>query len=216
MWRRVVLGGQGGGESPGTLRRSLNIYLVDDTPTEDLPKSYEPEGVVAAWDSDTTVENGDVAQNTPEPEMKPEPENAPEPESKGENQPEKKPKKEKTEAQKMNHRRNSLNWHNKWLSKGVPRPPKVVSKTKSTKKKGSKDDKNKGNRAPATAAPAPATDGPGPALVSLCKAKEDFVTDWISKSTLPPSMERRNAAVKAWLESDVRANLMAQRAGVQK
>eukprot|EP00435_Cladocopium_sp_Y103_P059566 s80_g21.t1 len=207
----------------GTLKRSLHAdfsSVADDTQpkTKDLPEPTCPERV--AGDSDTTVGDDVVEVKTPELEPEggqPETESKPE----GSEPVKKKVKKEtkpKTEAQIMAHRRNSNNWHSKWLSKGVPRtePKKVSKPKKSMKVKDESKGGKKGKSAPATASAAPATDGPGQAVLSLSKAKDDFVSDWISKSNLPPSNARRNAAVKAWLESDLRANLMAQRAGVQK
>eukprot|EP00435_Cladocopium_sp_Y103_P017325 s3816_g4.t1 len=85
------------------------------------------------------------------------------------------------------HRSNSNNWHKKWVSKGVPRPQKSEEASSST-------------------------DRPQ----NLAKAKDSFISQWIKDSNLPPSNERRKLACKAWMESQVRADLMAGRAGIQK
>ena len=88
------------------------------------------------------------------------------------------------------HRDNSTSWHKKWVSKGVPRgAAKAKAKASSTAS----------DRKP-----------------TLAKAKDMFISEWITKCDLPASNDRRTMAIKAWMDSDVRANLMAGRAGVQK
>ena len=52
-------------------------------------------------------------------------------------------------------------------------------------------------------------------LMSLRDAQKKFVGEWISRSNMPASHARRACALKAWMESDTRANLMAVRSGVQ-
>ena len=90
------------------------------------------------------------------------------------------------------HRKNSTKWHQKWISKGVPRTqePKRGAKSKASA----------------------STDRPQ----NLVQAKDSFISQWIKDSNLPPSNDRRTLAIKAWMESPLRANLLAGRAGVQK
>ena len=99
------------------------------------------------------------------------------------------------------HRKNSAAWHAKWISKGVPRVPK-----------------NNNNEAPVAPAPvepvAPVNEASGP-IVSLAKARDKFITQWISECGMPPSNERRRAACAAWMASPLRAQLMAARTGTQ-
>ena len=90
------------------------------------------------------------------------------------------------------HRNNSTKWHQKWISKGVPRTqePKRGAKSKASSSTGRPQ--------------------------NLVQAKDSFISQWIKDSNLPPSNDRRKEAIKAWMESPLRANLMAGRAGVQK
>lgn len=113
-------GGQAGTLSP--VKRSLNVdfSLFDDTQpkNKDLFDTYEPEGVPGG-DSDTIENQNHETEMFPERES-PEPEmiffpvpQSPECQDEPENQPEKKIKEPKTEAQIMTHRRNSSDWHSK-------------------------------------------------------------------------------------------------------
>lgn len=104
------------------------------------------------------------------------------PEMGGEVQPEEIDKKE---FQKENHRRNSRNWHAKWIKKGVPRE----------------------------ANPKPDTDTDSKKDMRVVCA--EFIAKWIAESGMDPSNERRTMAYKAWMESDQRAALLAARAGSQ-
>lgn len=104
-----------------------------------------------------------------------------------------------TEEQKEKKRASSRLWHQKWESKGVPKKQKTDESEPVPTAKA---------KAKAQAAPV--------SQRSLMSARDEFVRDWISASTMPPSLERRSAALKAWMDSSVRANLMATRAGTQK
>ena len=91
------------------------------------------------------------------------------------------------------HRANSALWHKRWVSKGVPR---------------------------AAAAAVPEGHGPEPVdgqprFATLAKARDWFISDWISKSEMPPSQQRRKSACDAWMESSLRADIMAGRLGLQ-
>ena len=101
-------------------------------------------------------------------------------------------KQERTYKTTPAHRKNSTDWHKKWISKGVPRTqePKGVVKPKASVSK----------------------DRPQ----NLVQAKDSFISQWIKDSNLPPSNDRRKEAIKAWMESPLRANLLAGRAGIQK
>ena len=85
-------------------------------------------------------------------------------------------------------RKNSREWHKKWLSKGVPREEKS----------------SEGASGSSSEAP------------SLAKTKDQFISNWLLTCGLPPSNERRKKAIQAWLESPIRANIMAGRQGIQK
>ena len=106
-----------------------------------------------------------------------------------------------SEAKRMKSRE----WHKKFVSKGVERNPKKgpTSKAKAAPK--------------SKVAPKPKVsardkyDGK-----SLVQVKDQWIREWIEDCSLPPSNERRSLAIKAWMESSVRADLMAGRAGVQK
>ena len=122
----------------------------------------------------------------------------------------------------LRKRENSRNWHKKWISKGVPRVAKDAD-TKATEKSKKSETTN------------PKGKGKGieknkkedkkdeilvdPELVpmwNLSKARDAFVTQWIAQSDMPPSNERRKAAMEAWMQSQMRANFLAGRKGVQK
>ena len=116
-------------------------------------------------------------------------------------EPKSKPK-SKTWEQILKHRKSSLSWHTKWVQKGVPRVAK--EKTKESVK------------AKAKAKAAPASVDPNSAPVqSLSKARDLFITKWINESGMPKSLERRKAACDAWMNSSLRAQLMASRTGTQ-
>ena len=113
---------------------------------------------------------------------------------------------EKTEEQKERNRRNSALWNLKWISKGVPRVAAGVDKSK---KNGKKEESNKSK--PKKSIAKPTTESLG----SLSHARDVFVADWIEKSGMPKSNDRRKAAYKAWMESSTRAKLVATRGGTQ-
>ena len=115
---------------------------------------------------------------------------------------------EQPSASVLKHRANSLKWHQKWISKGVPRVPKNDSV------KAAKKDTKKGEKTTANASMASVPDHA--AVQSLSVARDRYISEWISKSDLPPSNDRRKAACQAWRESSVRASILASRAGVQK
>lgn len=96
--------------------------------------------------------------------------------------------KKKTYKTSENQRKNSREWHKKWLSKGVPREEKS----------------SEGASGSSSEAP------------SLAKTKDQFISNWLFTCGLPPSNERRKKAIQAWLESPIRANIMAGRQGIQK
>lgn len=106
------------------------------------------------------------------------------------------PPKDPVQVQK--HRASSAAWHAKWISKGVPKVPKVGTETKKVKK-----DK-------------PVENPEITPVTSLQSARDQFITKWISKSDMPPSNERRKAAIAAWMSSDLRASIIAGREGTQK
>lgn len=90
------------------------------------------------------------------------------------------------------HRENSTKWHQKWVSKGVPRVVK-------------------------DGPPSARGDGaPSGASKTLTQVQDEFITEWIRCSGTPKPNERRAAALKAWMESDLRSDLLAGRSGVQK
>lgn len=97
------------------------------------------------------------------------------------------------EMKKIIHRRNSDAWHAKWVKKGVPRVP------------------------PPAAEPTAESTEPAPPIpyVSTLDARNRFVSEWIAASGMAPSNERRKAANAAWMESPLRAQLMATRIGTQ-
>ena len=103
------------------------------------------------------------------------------------------------EIRKEKKRKQSREWHAKWVKKGVPRV------------------------APSEPEPVPAAGDHGDACESpelpppanMREACQRFVTRWINESGLPPSNERRRAAYTAWNNSEERSALMAGRANVQ-
>ena len=95
---------------------------------------------------------------------------------------------EKKQQQLEQKRANSRAWHQKWVSKGVPKDPKDST---------------------------PASSEPTTQNKSMREHCQEFVSEWIKNSGMEASNERRVAAYKAWMESERRANLMAGRAGVQ-
>ena len=109
------------------------------------------------------------------------------------------------------HRANSSAWHQKWISKGVLRNP-VVENNELISEPASE---------PASRpASEPASELANPSDVprsfeSLQAAQNWFIKDWISKSPMPKSNARRTLAIKAWMESPLRANMLAGRVGIQ-
>lgn len=118
----------------------------------------------------------------------------------------------KTNDQRAKHRENSRAWHSKWISKGVPRISETSTENKVVKKDSNKSSSSKGDKKECKA-PVDPENAP---LESLAKTRDQFITKWISTSNMPPSNERRKAAMSAWMESPLRAELIAARAGVQK
>lgn len=102
----------------------------------------------------------------------------------------------KSEEQKERKRANSRAWHQKWESKGVPKKPRV--------------DEPGVEAAASTESVAVAT------FKTLGEARDHFVKQWIAESDLPKSNERRNLACQAWMASEMRANFIAGRDGIQK
>ena len=90
------------------------------------------------------------------------------------------------------HRESSRKWHEKYVKKGVLRTPPAE------------------NSAPAEEASS------SKPLSSLQKARDEFISSWIERSDMPKSKERFQAACKAWMDSSIRADIIAGRAGVQK
>lgn len=83
-------------------------------------------------------------------------------------------------------RKVSRDWHAKWISKGVPRPPAPNVRE----------------------VPTPVS--------NMREACAKFVSQWIAASGMEPSNERRQAAYRARMESDQRSDYLAGREGVQK
>ncbi len=103
----------------------------------------------------------------------------------------------KKQAQLEKKRSNSRAWHAKWESKGVLKKPKTATATDVSE--------------PAVVAPRSAA-----SFSSLTDARDFFIKDWISHSDMEQSVDRRKAATKAWMESNLRSEVVAARAGVQK
>lgn len=103
-----------------------------------------------------------------------------------------KTKPKKTPEQIERHRANSRAWHEKWEKKGIPRSSS------------SSNGNGEAARGPAVNAPA-----------SLSEARDRFVTHWIQNSGMHKSNERRKLAYKAWMESSIRADIVAGRSGIQ-
>ena len=103
----------------------------------------------------------------------------------------------KKQAQLEKKRSNSRAWHAKWESKGVLKKPKTATATDVSE--------------PAVVAPRSAA-----SFSSLTDARDFFIKDWISHSDMEQSVDRRKAATKAWMESNLRSEAVAARAGVQK
>lgn len=95
----------------------------------------------------------------------------------------------KKERQAEMKRISSNKWHEKWISKGVPRVPKDPND----------DSRNETNDRPA----------------NMRDACAQFVAKWISECGLPPSNERRKKAYEAWMSSDERSKLLAGKSNVQ-
>ena len=55
-----------------------------------------------------------------------------------------------------------------------------------------------------------------PSFENLSKARDWYISDWISKCGMPKGNERRQAAVAAWMDSDLRSSLVAGRKGITK
>ncbi len=99
----------------------------------------------------------------------------------------------KKQAQLEKKRATSRAWHSKFVSAGVER-------------KGKKQKISEGHGV----VPAPSS------FSSLTKAKEWFVKDWIARSDMPQSVERRKCSMEAWMASQLRADFLAGRNGIQK
>ena len=98
-------------------------------------------------------------------------------------------------AQLEKKRATSRAWHAKFVSAGVER--------KSKKQKTDKEEDKTGVEKPAS-------------FSSLTKAKDWFVKDWIARSDMPQSVERRTRSIEAWMASRLRADFLAGRSGIQK
>ena len=55
-----------------------------------------------------------------------------------------------------------------------------------------------------------------PSFENLSKARDWYISDWISKCGMPKGNERRQAAVVAWMDSELRSSLVAGRKGITK
>lgn len=95
----------------------------------------------------------------------------------------------------LKKRATSRAWHAKFVSAGVER--------KSKKQKTDKEEDKTGVEKPAS-------------FSSLTKAKDWFVKDWIARSDMPQSVERRTRSIEAWMASQLRADFLAGRSGIQK
>ena len=102
-------------------------------------------------------------------------------------------KKKLTQLEKK--RATSRAWHSKFVSAGVER--------KGKKQKTDKEEDKTGVEKPAS-------------FSSLTKAKDWFVKDWIARSDMPQSVERRTRSIEAWMASELRADFLAGRSGIQK
>ena len=106
------------------------------------------------------------------------------------------------------HRKNSREWHQKWVKKGVPR-----SSTSETKETSS--EKKSGSPSEPTGSTMEKESSDAKPISNLARAKDKFIAEWLNSTHMPKSNERRAAAIKAWMESSERANLLAGRSGVQ-
>ena len=114
-------------------------------------------------------------------------------------------------AQLEKKRASSRAWHQKWESKGVP------------KKARTDQPQLRGNSPPQQPEQPDQPDQPAGQseplrainFGSLDEARTSFVRDWISNSSMPQSVERRNLALRAWMASPLRAEMMASRTGTQ-
>ena len=112
-------------------------------------------------------------------------------------------KKKEEQRRVMAKRANSLAWHQKWVSKGV-------QKDASASATDSGAEAEDAGPAAATAA-----DDAGPGVPDTRKAMQDFCKKWVEQSDLPKGNDRRERSKQAWMESDVRAQLMARRSKQQ-
>ena len=127
---------------------------------------------------------------------------------------------ESAEERKLRKKReNSRAWHQKWVSKGVPR---VVGAQPSGALSGASNSEPAVGHRDQPDQPEPAVGPvgePEPAEAACVTNMRDacaaFVAEWIRNCGLPPSNDRRAKAYKAWMESDQRASMLAGRAGVQ-
>eukprot|EP00435_Cladocopium_sp_Y103_P054071 s74_g17.t1 len=108
------------------------------------------------------------------------------------------PRRNHTEDQLFRKRASSRAWHAKWEKKGVPKRQRIEVP----------------ENAPAPPAPPAVIREPG-SFNNLMEARDYFIRDWIAHSDLPPSNERRAAATSAWMASQLRADVMAARSGIQ-
>ena len=98
-------------------------------------------------------------------------------------------------AQLEKKRATSRAWHAKYVSAGVER--------KAKKQKTDTEEDKTGVEKPVS-------------FSSLTKAKDWFVKDWIARSDMPQSVERRTRSIEAWMASELRADFLAGRSGIQK
>ena len=111
----------------------------------------------------------------------------------------------------MLKRETSNAWHKSFEKKGVPKKAKIGDGDSS---RPAEPESVAGPEVEAEAAGAPY--GNMPTFSSLNAARSWFITDWIEKSDMPKSNARREAAVRAWMESQLRADFIAGRMGSQK
>lgn len=99
------------------------------------------------------------------------------------------------------HRENSRAWHKTWVKKGVRR-------------EAAPQEPHDGDVGPHHDVGGGDSNRERP--LTLTQAKDKFISEWIKTCGMAASNDRRVAAIKAWMESDTRANYLASRAGVQK
>lgn len=126
-------------------------------------------------------------------------------------------KEEETPRKKKVHRAASARWHQKWLSKGVPRPDPSASAQKSPKEEAKKTSNQKKalNPQKETRRPTkkPAAQKTKTGKRDLRTVKFEYIRNYLDSYTSeePETRKQRlSKATKAWMESDTRAKLMCK------